>query len=211
MNIKTIDLKSHWNKTYDRNDINKLGWYEESPEPSLQLITGCNFNKEARLLNVGAGATTLIDELIKAGYVNIIANDISSSALEKLNDRLLTDSNKVRFIVDDLTKPSDLNSIEPVDLWHDRAVLHFFTENKVQQSYFKLLKKLVKPKGYVIIASFNLESASKCSGLSVHRYNESMLTEQLGKDFELIECFNYTYTMPSEDTRGYVYTLYRRK
>jgi len=204
------DLKKHWNTAYGTNDIAALGWYEESPEPSLQLIQECDLSKNARILNVGVGASTLIDEMLALEYTNIIASDISDTALRKLQIRLGVKKDKVHWIEDDLTKPSKLSEIAPIDLWHDRAVLHFFTEEKDQNSYFSLLKKVVKPNGYVLISTYNTEGAHKCSGLSVHRYNKRMLTEKLGEDFKLLDHFNYNYTMPSGDTRPYIYTIFKR-
>jgi SAM-dependent methyltransferase len=205
------DLKLHWDTVYKKSVTQKLGWFEEYPEQSLRLIEKCKLRKSASLLNVGAGATTLIDELIKIGYRNIIANDISTSALKSLKNRLGNQSLKINWIIDDLTNPSELNKLEKIDLWHDRAVLHFFTNKRDQNTYFDLLKKLVKPKGFVIIATFNLKGATKCSGLPVHRYDENMLQSKLGNDFELIEAFDYTYNMPSGDKREYVYTLFQRE
>ncbi|MFK5856854.1 MAG: class I SAM-dependent methyltransferase [Bacteroidota bacterium] len=204
-------FEHHWNKVYRKNEIYKLGWFEDSPVPSLQLIKKCNLAKNAHLLNVGAGATTLVDELLDLGYNNVIANDLSSAALGKLKERLgERKSEKVHWVVDDLTASNSLYKIEKVDLWHDRAVLHFFTEESEQDAYFELLKKLVKNNGHVIIAAFNLKSATKCSGLPINRFDENLLQEKLGEDFELIEAFNHTYTMPSGDTRKYVYTLFSR-
>lgn len=205
------DYQSHWDDVYHKSEICELGWYEASPEPSLQLIKDCKLAKDAVLLNVGAGATTLIDELLELGYHNIIVNDISATALEKLKQRLGADAEKVSWVIDDLTHPAELNHLEPVDLWHDRAVLHFFTEKKEQETYFNLLKKSVKSGGFVILATFNLDGAPKCSGLPVHRYDEQMLAVMLGSDFELIKAFDYTYTMPSGEKREYVYTLFKRK
>jgi hypothetical protein len=103
-----------------------------------------------------------------------------------------------------------LLKLKNVDLWNDRAVLHFFTEEPQQKAYFDLLKKVVNKNGYVILAEFNLEGAKKCCGLDVFNYNESMLQERLGNDFELLKSFNYTYTQPSGNTREYVYTLFKR-
>ena len=205
------DLKSHWNNAYDKAAIDKLGWYEENPEPSLRLIKKCHLNKDASLLHVGAGATTLVDELLKQGYKNIIANDLSATALEKLRERLGNKSSEVKWVVDDLTKPTELNHLGEIDLWHDRAVLHFFNDKEDQDTYFNLIHKLVKKNGYVIIATFNLDGATKCSGLPVHRYDKNKLQAKLGNDFELIEAFDHTYKMPSGDTREYVYTLFKRK
>jgi len=205
------DLKTLWDNAYEASSINKLGWFEENPISSLQLIKKSGINKNATILNVGAGATTLVDELINKGFKNILVNDISSAALEKLKKRLGKQSEYIKWIVDDLTNPTELNNLEKIDLWHDRAVLHFFNDTKEQDSYFNLLKKIVKEDGFVIIATFNLNGATKCSGLRVHRYDEKMIQEKLGNGFELVESFDYTYTMPSKDTREYIYTLFRKK
>jgi len=204
-------MKEHWERVYQNASVDKLGWYEARSEPSLKLIEQCKPGKEAAILNVGAGATTLVDELLELGYRNIIANDISSSALEGLQQRLGTEhSTRIRWIVDDLTDPGKLNTLESIDLWHDRAVLHFFNDPVEQEAYFNLLRKLVKPEGYVIIAAFNLQGAPKCSGLPVFRYDASMLQDRLGEEFQLKETFDYTYIQPSGDTRDYVYTLFQR-
>lgn len=206
------DLKSHWDKTYIQSNIEQLGWYEENPQPSLDLISKCNLSKDSSILNVGVGATTLIEKLLTQGYENLIANDISSTAIGKLKARLGDKKSKeVLWITDNLIHPKELNKLEPIDLWHDRAVLHFFTEVDEQNTYFDLLKKLVRKEGHVIIATFNQNAETKCSGLPVFRYDEEMIREKLGNDFELIEAFNYTYVMPSKNTREYVYTLFKRK
>lgn len=204
--------KDHWEQVYENQEVSKLGWFEANPNPSLDLIETCGLGRDASMLHVGAGATTLVDVLLKKGFEYIVANDISTSALEKLKARLGPElAGKVHWIVDDLTNPDQLNSLSPVDLWHDRAVLHFFNEAEEQQSYFKLLRKLVKINGHVIIAAFNHFGAEKCSGLPVFRYDQSMLQEQLGEDFSLIKAFDYTYYTPSENSRAYIYTLFQRK
>jgi trans-aconitate methyltransferase len=209
--MKNKDLEAHWESVYTKKQVEKLGWFEENPVPSLKFIASCNLNKDSSILNVGAGATRLVDELLELGYTNIIANDLSGEALEKLKSRLGDPlSNQVKWIVDDLTKPRELLSQEPVNLWHDRAVLHFFTDHQEQASYFKLLKQLVKPGAFAIIAAFNLQGAPTCSGLPVFRYNQQMLQERLGPDFILQEAFDYNYIMPSGDERAYIYTQFKR-
>ena len=209
--MRRDDLKAHWETIYAKKQVDKLGWYEKNPVPSLELIARCNLSQDSSILNVGAGATRLIDELLELGYTNIIANDLSREALERLKSRLGKQiSDHVKWIVDDLINPSELKSLKPVDLWHDRAVLHFFTNDQEQASYFKLLRHLVKPGGYAIIAAFNLEGAPTCSGLPVFRCNQQMLKERLGRDFILQEAFDYTYIMPSGDKRAYIYTLFKR-
>ncbi len=202
------DLKSHWDKAYSNNPHEKLGWFETDLSPSLSLIEATGINKDARILNIGAGSTVLVDELLEQGFKNIIATDISPVSLGNMEERI--GSNKVEIIVDDLTNATNLDSIEPVDLWFDRAVLHFFTEEKDQKAYFALLHKLVKKNGFVILAEFALDGALKCSGLDVHRYSNELYQEKLGDEFTLLNTFDYTYTMPSGDPRAYIYSLFVR-
>lgn len=206
-----IDYKEHWNKTYLNSSDEQLGWYESDLTPTLKMIEKTGLHMSAKILNVGAGSSTLIDELLKLGYSNISATDISKVSLDKLKKRLGNDSAKVKWIVDDLTKPTLLNDIHPVSLWIDRAVLHFLTIRDEQTAYFNLLKDKVELKGFLIFAEFNLEGADKCAGLSVYRYSKEMLAERLGNDFILIHSFNHIYTMPSGALRPYVYTLFKRE
>lgn len=204
------DLSSYWDTVYETLDHSLLGWYEEIPQPSLDLIEKTGLPDNCRILNVGAGTTTLVDHMLSKGFNNILCTDISKSALDILKNRIKEKANDIDWIVDDLTKSNALENIEPVDLWHDRAVMHFFTKEKDQKNYFDLLNKKVKDGGYAILATFNLQGASKCSGLPVQRYNERMLSNKIGNDFKLLESFNYTYTMPSGETREYVYTLFQK-
>lgn len=211
MDIESYNFEKHWNNAYDKTPIHNLGWYEESSQPTLDLIKLCNLPNDAVLFNAGAGATTLINDVLALGYTNIVVNDISSSALTELQKKIHTSKHSnVEFVLDDLTNHSELLKLKKVDLWNDRAVLHFFTEKWQQDAYFKLLKQLVKKDGYVILAEFNLEGAKKCCGLDVVNYNEQMLQEQLGNEFKLLKSFDYVYTQPSGNTRNYVYTLYQR-
>jgi len=207
----SVNFGEHWCGVYTDSDISKLGWYEDESTPVLELIDACNLEKEAKILAVGAGATTLIDSLVKQDYSNLIANDISSCAVNTLKKRLGEAHKNISWIVDDITKPNELNKLSEITLWVDRAVLHFFTEDKDQDTYFDLLKSSVAKEGYVILAEFNLSGATKCSGLDVKRYNAKMLSSKLGDDFTLQKEFDYVYTMPNGDKRNYVYTLFKRE
>lgn len=209
-NPEKIKVQEHWNKVYEKSDPEKLGWYEKHARPSIQLIEKCDLPKKARILNVGAGATTLIDDLLNSGYKNLIATDISARGLQVLKDRLAEKQIQVQWIIDDLTNPQKLKLIPAIDLWHDRAVLHFLLEEQEQKSYFDLVRKLVRSNGYVIIATFNLHGTEKCSGLKVHRYDAKMIADRMGPDFNLIQSFDYTYRMPTGNTRDYVYTLFQK-
>ncbi len=203
--------EDHWQNIYNDVDITKLGWYEDESTPSLQLIEKSNIAKNALILNVGAGSTTLIDSLVENNYTNLIANDISSCALNKIKNRIDKKRESIQWIVDDIVNANELKNIPQVDMWNDRAVLHFFVDEKDQDAYFELLNKKVKKGGFVILAVFNLEGAKMCSGLPVKRYNAEMLQEKLGAAYILKDHFNHIYTMPKGEDRSYIYTLFQRK
>lgn len=207
----TIDYTKHWNTVYQTKEDEQLGWFEGHPETTLQLIDKCNLKFDAAILNVGAGTTTLIDALFDKGYTNVFANDLSKIALQKLEARILKKYNHhLKCIVDDLTNPKPLLELKPVDLWIDRAVLHFFLTKKEQNAYFNTVRALVSKGGYVLITVFSLEGAEKCSGLPLQRYNVDMLQSHLGPGFELIKTFNHTYINPTGGERPYIYTLFQR-
>ncbi len=204
-----IDLKEHWDKAYSRNPIEKLGWYETDLSPSLNLISSIGLAKNARIINIGAGSTTLIDELLNMGFTNLIATDISAVALKDLENRTGS-SDYLECITDDITQSDRIINIENVDLWIDRAVLHFFVGEHDKNEYFKLLKSKIRKNAYVILAEFSLNGAEHCSGLPVCRYSENLLQERLGSEFKLLKSFEYNYTMPSGDNRPYIYTLFQK-
>jgi cyclopropane fatty-acyl-phospholipid synthase-like methyltransferase len=207
----TSDLKEHWNTAYNKED-EQLGWFEANPMQTMELVKACNLQKDATILNVGAGTTTLIDTLLEEGYTNIIANDLSDLALEKLKQRIRKSHNyNLTCIKDDLTNPQKINKLQNIDLWIDRAVLHFFLTQEEQKSYFSLIQKTVSNNGYVIIAVFSLEGAQKCCGLDLKRYNLEMLQNNLGTHFRLIKTFNHTFINPFGGERPYIYTLFQRQ
>ena len=204
-------LKEHWEAAYKKNPTEKLGWFEESSKETIELLEKSGVAKDAKILNVGVGSSMLIDELVNKGYSQLIANDLSEKALNDVKNRLGENASKVSFIADDIINPTQLQGLEEVAVWNDRAVLHFFLKEEEQDAYFNLLKQVVKASGFVIIAVFALDGAEKCCGLPLQRYNAEMLQEKLGKDFELVETFNHTFINPYGGERPYVYTLFQRK
>ncbi len=210
MKESNYNYKTHWDNAYKNISTKNLGWFESDPKLSIELIEKCGLNKNSVIFNAGAGTSKLINLLIKKGYENIIINDISSIALKKLQKEL-QNKPSIRFIQDDLTNPKKLSKINKVDLWHDRAVLHFFLEKYQQKNYFNLLKKVVKKNGHVILCEFNLSGAKKCCGLDIYNYDKKMLKEKLGEDFLLLKATNYTYEHPfNGNKREYIYTLFKR-
>ena len=205
-------MKEHWDSIYASREVCMLGWYEERPKPSLELLAKIGLKKSDPILDVGVGASTFVDCLLEQGFSNIFASDISEKALKKLKARLGEEkSENVKWIVDDVTKPRQLQNLRDMMLWHDRALLHFLLEEKQRSAYLSLLKRIVRKGGYVIIATFSLKGASKCSGLTVKNYDQDMLSDFLGEEFKLHEGFDYLYHMPSGDERSFIYTLFQRK
>lgn len=204
------DLKSHWNQAYNKED-SELGWFEENPIPTIQLIETCQLEKNAKILNVGAGTTNLIESLLDAGYTQVLANDLSDLALQKLKTRIKQSHNyDLQTITDDLTHSLELQHLKNIDLWIDRAVLHFFLKEEEQTAYFNLIKNIVAKDGYVLIAVFALDGAEKCCGLDLKRYNVEMLQNKLGDQFKLIDSFNHTFINPFGGERPYIYSLFKR-
>ena len=175
------------------------------------MINKTQINKSELIVDIGSGSSILIDNLLENNFTNIIATDISEIALQITKSRLAKSNlDNVKFIVDDLTKPQRLNEIQNISLWHDRAVFHFLTNESDRKTYFELLNKSVKEGKYVIIATFNLNGADKCSGLPIEKYDAKKIADFLGKSFSLVEYFDFDYVMPSGSIRPYVYTLFKK-
>jgi SAM-dependent methyltransferase len=204
--------EQHWNKVYSSKPTTQLGWYEANSATSLAFLDQCRLDKDEPILDVGAGATTFIDHLLAAGYRNVIALDISQVALAHLQDRLGEEkAAQVQWITDDITNPTRLLEVGQIALWHDRACLHFLTEESQRAAYVSALKKVLRPGGYAIISAFAVGGAAKCSGLDVVNYDELGLDDLLGEEFDLLTSEYYTYTMPSGDLRPYISALFRMK
>ncbi len=207
-----MKLKEHWDAAYDKTANDKLGWYEESPQPSLDLINDLALEKETLQFHAGAGSSTLIDHLVEEAYTNILVNDISSVALANLKSRLdkKFPSNTVNYICDDLTAPNDLLSMPEVSLWHDRAVLHFFRKDAEKKAYFNLVQQKVAKGGYVLLATFHPDGAKKCCGLDICAYDTPLFQKHLGVHFSLIKEMQHTFINPNGDPRLYQYALFQK-
>ncbi|OGN72238.1 MAG: hypothetical protein A2X25_00825 [Chloroflexi bacterium GWB2_49_20] len=205
-------MKEHWDSVYSSQPVTQLGWYEPQPTPSLQLIERCGMDKQEAVLDIGSGASTLINALLEQGYENIYALDISEIALQKARAELGAEkANRVQWLVEDITQPAKAFNLSEIALWHDRAVFHFFTDPQQRQDYLTTLLRVLRPGGYVILAAFAIGGASKCSGLDIRNYDTESLTQFLGSDFKIIESRQHTHQMPSGDLRPYVYTLFQRR
>ena len=173
--------KLHWEHVYSTKDPTEVSWYQRSPQRSLRMIAETSVGPHEAVIDIGGGASTLVDNLLDNGYSDITVLDIASAALERSRARLGDAAKKVIWIDQDILHFEPNRSYK---LWHDRAVFHFLTEKSQQQQYADLLKKAVEPGGYVILATFGPNGPQRCSGLPVQRYSKEELSGLLEPAFE---------------------------
>ena len=174
--------KSHWEHVYTSKDSVDVSWYQTIPARSLDLIRSTGVSKQAPILDVGGGASTLVDNLLDAGYQDISIMDIASSAIEQAHARLGARANQATWIVSDVT---EFEPSRPYAVWHDRAVFHFLTEAADRERYLDVLRKALQPRGHFLLATFGEDGPERCSGLQVQRYSVEMLKVLLEPDFRL--------------------------
>jgi len=200
--------QEHWNNIFTTKAEEAVSWFQATPETSLRLIRACNLPKDASILDVGAGASHLPDALLEGGFTNIAVLDVSAAALAKTKARLDDKGQTIRFIVADLAAwQPDLT----VDLWHDRAVLHFLTEKRDRAAYADALRHAVRPGGFVLIAGFAASGPELCSGLPVLRADQGMIASLLGPDFNLLDAFEEDHQTPSGGRQRFVFTRFQRR
>lgn len=198
----------HWNKIFSSKADTELGWYEDDVTQTLKFLAHIPSSKAGQVFLAGAGTSLLVEELLQRGY-SLILNDISDGALEKLRRRLGT-NDKLTYLQHDISKKLP-DGIGRIDLWIDRAVLHFLTDEENIQTYFSNLKSAIRPGGYVLLAEFALAGAPKCAGLELHRYSLDEMSRRMGPEFTLVEHQDYTYTNPAGEPRPYIYALFGRQ
>lgn len=200
---------SHWNAIFDAKQDAELGWYEPDAERTLEFLGSVDWDARPVVFLPGAGTSVLVEALLRRG-TRLILNDISDTALGKLRERLGQEAAAdASWLHHNMGTPLPAG-IPAVDLWIDRAVLHFLLEEELITGYFKNLRSLVKPGGLALFAEFSPEGAPTCAGLPVHRYSASEFNLRLGSDFVLLTEESHIYTNPFGEPRPYVYTLYRR-
>jgi len=202
----TYDAKEHWENIYQTKNTNEVSWYQEKPETSLNLISEISIEKNAKIINVGAGASKLADNLLALGFRNITALDVSLNALNKSKKRLGDRANNVKWIVSDLR---EFETNERYDLWHDRAVLHFLTEEEDIKRYIELVRIYLKPKGYVIVSTFSVNGPKKCNGLDVKQYSEDSM-KTLFTGFEHIKSFEEEHITPWGASQIFLFSVFRK-
>ena len=202
-----MDLKAHWETVYTTRAPEAVSWYQANPALSLALIAATGVGKDARLMDVGGGASTLVDKLLEAGFAHVTVLDISPTAMRRAQERLGPEARRVQWIEADI-RTAQLPV--PVDLWHDRAVFHFLTEAEDRVRYLAVLQRAVPLGGHVIIAAFAPEAPPKCSGLPVRRYDAEALQRELGGAFELAEARTEVHRTPGGVVQPFLYARFRK-
>ena len=201
--LSVCDAKTHWEKVYTTGEPETVSWYRAHLETSVALIERAAHSLSASIIDIGAGESTLVDDLLVRGYENVTVLDISETALGVTKKRLGPLAEKNKWVVADITQVK----LEPLayDVWHDRAVFHFLTSMEQRASYVGNVARSVRPGGHVIVSTFGPEGPTKCSGLEVMRYDANSLHNEFGVRFRLVESSNELHNTPFGTTQQFLY------
>lgn len=206
--MAAIDRKAHWESVYSTKGGTGVSWYQSEPRLSLQLIRSIAPPPRGRIIDVGGGASVLVDWLLHLPLEKIAVLDVSGIALRQAKLRLGGHANRVDWIVADITESKALGAF---DIWHDRAVFHFLTEAADRRSYVNLALQTVPEGGHLIIASFADDGPKQCSDLEVCRYNAETMGAELGEGFSLVREDRETHTTPWGASQAFFYGVFRRQ
>jgi SAM-dependent methyltransferase len=202
------DARDHWERVYTSKLPTEVSWRQNRPEISLALIAAAAPELDAGIIDVGGGASTLVDALLAEGRTDVTVLDVSGAALKHAKARLEGRADTVSWIVADITAWTPARSW---DVWHDRAVFHFLTERAEQDAYIAALRAATRPGAAAVISTFALDGPEKCSGLSAQRYSPTTLALRLGREFELIEEHDERHITPWGAVQHFVYAVFRRR
>lgn len=200
-----MSRQQHWEEVYQTKDAESVSWFQPMPENSLKLIKRADPASLAPVIDVGGGASRLVDCLLDGGWQDVSVLDIAKSALAVSQQRLQDRAALVQWLTGDVTLfdfPKDRYGV-----WHDRAVFHFLTLEADRQAYAQRLRHALKPGGFAVIAAFAPDGPEKCSGLPVCRHSEESMLAQLGEGFRLIDRLREDHVTPGGKTQSFVYAL----
>jgi 2-polyprenyl-3-methyl-5-hydroxy-6-metoxy-1,4-benzoquinol methylase len=205
--MSDVSRKTHWERVYTTKGEREVSWFQENPVPSLELIGLAGLFTDASIIDIGGGASRLVDALTKRKIGKITVLDLSAVALDAARERLGEKGADVKWVVADVTtwEPS-----QTYDLWHDRAALHFLTDASDRSAYVGNLKKAVRPGGHVIIGTFALDGPERCSGLPIMRYDAGVLGAILGIEFDLMDSRRHDHTTPWGAVQRFQFSTFRR-
>jgi SAM-dependent methyltransferase len=198
-----MNTQLHWENVYGTKAPNQVSWFRPHLETSLSFIERSVCTRSARIIDVGGGESTLVDDLLARGYADLTVLDISQTAIDVTKARLGALADRVEWIVGDVTSMG----VPPnaYDVWHDRAVFHFLTADADRTAYVERVKESVKPGGRVVIGTFGPQGPEKCSGLNVQRYDADSLHAEFGRRFRLIDSLKEVHQTPFGTTQQFLY------
>jgi 2-polyprenyl-3-methyl-5-hydroxy-6-metoxy-1,4-benzoquinol methylase len=202
------DRSAHWEGVYATKGESEVSWFQENPAISLEMIRQANPDHGAAIIDIGGGASRLVDCLLQEGYRSIAVLDLSATALEAAKKRIGPAAANIDWIVADVTTWQPAG---PYDVWHDRAAFHFLTEPRNRAAYLERLQSALRPGGQTIIGTFALDGPEKCSGLPVQRYDGKSLASELGPSFELLDSRTETHHTPWNSTQAFQFSRFRRR
>jgi 2-polyprenyl-3-methyl-5-hydroxy-6-metoxy-1,4-benzoquinol methylase len=199
--------QDHWTKVYEDKSPTAASWYQVTPEPSLRALSRFEASPASSFIDVGGGASNLVDALLEQGWQDITVLDLAAPALEAAKARLGTLATKVHWEVADIT---DWQPRRQFDVWHDRAVFHFLTEPQQREAYRRNLLAGLAPAGLLIMATFSLHGPEKCSGLPVQRYDAADLAKEMGDSLLLIDGWRDEHVTPWGAKQSFNWCSFRR-
>ncbi len=199
--------KSHWEQVYGSKAPDAVSWYAPHLEESLAFVRRTGVALGASIVDAGGGESTLVDDLLDAGYGNVTVLDISGKALEVCRTRLGKRADAVKWLVADVLAHDF--APQSVDVWHDRAVFHFLTDDVQRRAYVKQVLNALRPGGYAIVGTFGPEGPKQCSGLPVARYDADALHDEFGSSFHLVDSATNVHTTPWGASQQFVYCFCR--
>jgi predicted cupin superfamily sugar epimerase/SAM-dependent methyltransferase len=199
--------RSHWENVYHSKAATQVSWYRPHLDVSLSLLQRFGPGPQAALIDVGSGASTLVDDLVAEGYVDLTVLDLSASALDVVRQRLAAVADRIEWYAEDV-RDAPLPAAR-YDLWHDRAVFHFLTQAADREAYVRQVLRACRPGAHVVLGTFALDGPLKCSGLDVQRYDAAGLQAALGPRFELLHEEREQHTTPWGTSQSFQYAVFR--
>jgi ubiquinone/menaquinone biosynthesis C-methylase UbiE len=203
-----MEPKDHWEKVYATKATTEVSWFQQHAQLSLKLIREAGIPTSASIIDVGGGASTLVDDLLAVGYKTVTVLDLSGSALAAAKARLGTRAAQVHWIEANVVE-AELPALA-YDVWHDRAVFHFLTAARDRRAYVQAVLRAVKPGGLVIVATFAEDGPTQCSGLPVMRYGANELHAEFGEPFVLLGHERESHHTPAGGEQRFVYCFCRK-
>jgi ubiquinone/menaquinone biosynthesis C-methylase UbiE len=205
--MERISRQAHWENVYTTKGENEVSWFQENPALSLELIEQAGATPMSAIVDIGGGASRLVDRLIEKGFADVTVLDLSGAALEAAKRRLGAGASRAQWVVADATiwEPA-----KQYDIWHDRAAFHFLTEEQDRVAYVARLTRGLKAGGHAIIGTFALDGPEKCSGLPVARYDSASLGRTLGPMFQLVRTIRHEHATPWGSQQVFQFSVFKR-